>query len=96
MYRYKLYVYTIEEEKKNYRRVESTEHHTVSLPVVAYNGSHTDKRENTMGIIILMLRVLFDIITPTPNWYMACTRYTLTYLIRAQFKATKKSKTKIK
>lgn len=33
--------------KKNYRRVESTEYHTVSLPVVAYNGSHTDKRKNT-------------------------------------------------
>lgn len=47
MYRYKLYVYTIEKKKKNYRRVESTEYHTVSLPVVAYNGSHTDKRKNT-------------------------------------------------
>lgn len=46
MYRYKLYVYTI--ERKNYRRVESTEYHTVSLPVVAYNGSHTDKRKNTL------------------------------------------------
>lgn len=46
MYRYKLYVYTIEKRKK-YRRVESTEYHTVSLPVVAYNGTHTDKRKNT-------------------------------------------------